>query len=63
MRKLFNLSLGGNETTSNIKEENAALSIFVCVCVCETMCVCVCFFFNLKQRVKKNQPKNLCIKQ
>ena len=62
MRKLFNLSLGGNETTSNIKEENATLSIFVCVCVKQCVCVCVCVF-NLKLRVKKNQPKNLCIKQ
>ena len=49
-RKLFNSSLGGNETTPNIKEENATSSI--CVCVCKTT-----FFYNLKQCVKKNQPK------
>ena len=52
MRKLFNFSFGGNET------------------MCKTMCVCMCvlffifyFIFNLKQCVKKNQPKKLCIKQ
>ena len=33
MKKLFNFSLGGNETTPNIKEESATLSICVCVCV------------------------------
>ena len=33
MKKLFNFSLGGNETTPNIEEESATLSICVCVCV------------------------------
>ena len=55
MRKLFNLSLGGNETTSNIKEENATLSIFVCVCVkqCVCVCVCVCVFSTWNYVLKK----------
>ena len=69
MKKLFNFSLGGNATTSNIKEESVTLSICVCVCVCF---VCVkqyvrvfLFYFlfflkkNLKQCVKKNQTKKI----
>ena len=76
MRELFNFSLEGNETTPNINEESATLSIFVCVCVCArvcvkqcvTLCVCVrvCVFFlifNFKQCVKKIKLKKLCIKQ
>ena len=79
MKKLFNFSLGGNATTSNIKEESVPLSICVCVCVCVCfvcvkqyvcVCVCVCVYFyflfkkkNLKQCVKKNDLKKLCIKQ
>ena len=68
MMKLFNFSLGGNATTSNIKEESVTLSICVCVCVfcvCKTICACVfkIFFYYMKQRVKKINLKKLCIKQ
>ena len=68
MKKLFNFSLGGNATTSNIKEESVTLSICVCVCVfcvCKTICACVFILFlfflkkNLKQCVKKNQTKKI----
>ena len=63
MIKLFNFSLGGNATTLNIKEESVALSICVCyVCVKQYVCVCVYFYLkkkNLKQCVKKNQPKKI----
>ena len=75
--KLFNFSLGGNATTPNIKEKSVTSSICVCVCVCYVrvkqyvcVCVCVCVYFyflfkkkNLKQCVKKNDLKKLCIKQ
>ena len=62
--KLFNFSLGGNATTLNIKEESVTSSICVCyVCVKQYVCVCVCLFLfkkkNLKQCVKKNQPKKI----
>ena len=57
MMKLFNFSLGDDATTLNIKEVSVTSSICVCV-----MCVCFYFYFfkkNLKQCVKKNQPKKI----
>ena len=65
--KLFNFTLGGNATTPNIEEESVMLREFVCVCyVCVKQYLCVCVFNfifflkkNLKQCVKKNQPKKI----
>ena len=72
MKKLFNFSLGGNATTSNIKEESVTLSICVCVCVfcvCKTICACVFILFLFFKKktwnnvLKKIKLKKLCIKQ
>ena len=59
--KLLNFSLGGNAIAPNIKEESVTLLICVCyVCIKQYVCVCFYFFFlNLKQCVKKNQPKKI----
>ena len=57
MRELFNFSLGGNETTPNINEESATLSIFLCVCVCVKQCVFKIKKKKLETMCWKNQPK------
>ena len=61
MKKLFNFSLGGNATTSNIKEESVTLSICVCVCVFYFYFYFYLFIYfkKMKQFVKKNQPKKI----
>ena len=64
MMKLFNFSL---RRECNYSEHKGGKCYFVNLCVCKTICVCVYFYLkkkNLKQCVKKNQPKKkLCIKQ
>ena len=64
--KLFNFSFRGE---CNYPEHKGGKCYFVNLCVlfmCKTVCVCVCvcfyFYFkkkNLKQCVKRNQPKKI----